>query len=116
MQQLQPEIKKIQEKYKNNVEGRTKAQQELFRKHNYNPLSGCLPIFIQLPVFIGLYRALQVAIELRDAPLFSHLDPLVLEPGRPRHALQLEQVHAGVRHRGAGHFVPRARISTCCRW
>ncbi len=72
MQQLQPEIKKIQEKYKNNVEGRTKAQQELFRKHNYNPLSGCLPIFIQMPVFIGLYRALMVAIELRDAPLISN--------------------------------------------
>ena len=53
MQELQPEIKKIQEKYKNNTEGRTKAQQELFRKHNYNPLSGCLPIFIQMPVFIG---------------------------------------------------------------
>jgi YidC/Oxa1 family membrane protein insertase len=72
MQQLQPEIKKLQEKYKNNAEGRTKAQQELFRKHNYNPLSGCLPIFIQMPIFIGLYRSLMVAIELRDAPLLTH--------------------------------------------
>ncbi|MEN6405221.1 MAG: YidC/Oxa1 family insertase periplasmic-domain containing protein [Thermoguttaceae bacterium] len=72
MQQLQPEIKKIQEKHKNNPEARTKAQQELFRKHNYNPLTGCLPIFIQMPVFMGLYRALMVAIELRDAPLVSH--------------------------------------------
>ena len=72
MQLLQPEIKKIQEKHKGNVEARTKAQQELFRKHNYNPLSGCLPIFIQMPVFIGLYRSLMVAIELRDAPLISN--------------------------------------------
>jgi YidC/Oxa1 family membrane protein insertase len=72
MQQLQPEIKKIQEKHKNNAEARTKAQQELFRKHDYNPLSGCLPIFIQMPVFIGLYRSLMVAIELRDAPLISN--------------------------------------------
>ena len=72
MQELQPEIKKLQEKYKNNAEARAKAQQELFRKHNYNPLSGCLPIFIQLPMFIGLYRSLMVDIELRDAPLFSH--------------------------------------------
>jgi YidC/Oxa1 family membrane protein insertase len=72
MQQLQPEIKRIQEKYKKDTEGRTKAQQELFRKHNYNPLAGCLPIFIQMPVFIGLYRALMVDIELRDAPLLSH--------------------------------------------
>ncbi len=72
MQQLQPEIKKIQEQHKKNPEARTKAQQELFRKHNYNPLSGCLPIFIQMPIFIGLYRALMVDIELRDAPLLSH--------------------------------------------
>ena len=71
MQELQPEIKKIQEKHKSNAEARSKAQQELFRKHNYNPLSGCLPMFIQMPVFIGLWRTLSVAIELRDAPLFS---------------------------------------------
>lgn len=72
MQMLQPEIKKLQEKHKNNTEARTKAQQELFRQHNYNPLAGCLPIFIQMPVFIGLYRSLMVAIELRDAPLIPY--------------------------------------------
>ncbi len=69
MQELQPEIKRIQEKYKNDMEGRTKAQQELFRKHNYNPLSGCLVLFVQLPIFIALYRSLMVDIELRQAPL-----------------------------------------------
>lgn len=72
MQIIQPEIKKLAEKHKNDAAARSKAQQELFRKHNYNPLSGCLPIFIQMPVFIGLYRSLMVAIELRDASLFSH--------------------------------------------
>ena len=71
MQELQPELKKIQEKYKKDMEGRTKAQQELFRKHNYNPLSGCLVLFIQLPIFIALYRSLMVDIELRQAPLIS---------------------------------------------
>ena len=71
MQQLQPEIKKLAEKYKGNAEARTKAQQELFRKHNYNPLSGCLPVFIQLPIFIGLYRALMVDVELRGAALLG---------------------------------------------
>ncbi|MHC4177508.1 MAG: YidC/Oxa1 family insertase periplasmic-domain containing protein [Planctomycetota bacterium] len=69
MQELQPEIRRIQEKYKNDMEGRTKAQQELFRKHNYNPLSGCLVLFIQLPIFVALYRSLMVDIELRGAPL-----------------------------------------------
>jgi YidC/Oxa1 family membrane protein insertase len=71
MQELQPELKKITEKYKNNATERTKAQQELFRKHNYHPLSGCLPALIQLPIFLGLYRSLAVDIELRQAPLLS---------------------------------------------
>lgn len=71
MQELQPELKKIVDKYKNNLEARNKAQQELFRKHNYHPLSGCLPMFIQLPVFVALYRLLAVDVELRQAPLIS---------------------------------------------
>ena len=69
MQELQPEMKRIQEKYKKDMEARTKAQQDLFRKHNYNPLSGCLVLFFQLPIFIALYRLLSVDIELRQAPL-----------------------------------------------
>lgn len=71
MQELAPEMKKLAEKYKNNLEARSRAQQELFRKHNYNPLAGCLPMFIQLPIFIGLYRSLSVDVELRGAPLIS---------------------------------------------
>jgi len=71
MQELQPEIKRIQEKYKGNLEARSKAQQELFKKHNYHPLAGCLPVFLQLPIFIGLYRSLSVDVELRGAPLIS---------------------------------------------
>jgi len=71
MQLLQPELKKIQEKYKNNTEAKTKATQELFAKHNYNPLGGCLLVFIQLPIFVGLYRSLAVNVDLRQAPLIS---------------------------------------------
>lgn len=71
MQQLQPEMKRIADKYKNNMEARSRAQQELFKKHNYNPLGGCLLMFIQLPIFIGLYRSLSVDVELRQAPLIS---------------------------------------------
>jgi YidC/Oxa1 family membrane protein insertase len=74
MQMLQPEMKKIAEKYKTNPEQRMKAQQELFRKHNYNPLAGCLPLFLQLPIFIGLYRSLMVDVELRQAPLLPGVD------------------------------------------
>jgi len=69
MQFLSPEMKKIAEKYKNDMEKRSRAQRELFSKYNYNPFSGCLLMFFQLPVFIGLYRCLSVDIELRGAPL-----------------------------------------------
>jgi YidC/Oxa1 family membrane protein insertase len=71
MQEIQPEIKRIAEQYKNNMEARTKAQQELFKKHKFNPMGGCLPLFLQLPIFIGLYRSLMVDVELRQAPLLS---------------------------------------------
>jgi len=71
MQQIQPELKRIQEQYKNNAEAKMKAQQELFRKHNYHPASGCLVMLIQLPIFIALYRGLMVDVELRQAPLIS---------------------------------------------
>jgi YidC/Oxa1 family membrane protein insertase len=71
MQELKPEMDKINEKYKKDLEKRTKAQQELWRSHNYNPMGGCLLAFVQLPIFLGLYRALMVDIELRQAPLIS---------------------------------------------
>ncbi len=70
MQELQPEMKRLTERYKD-VEKRAKAQQEIWRKHNVHPLGGCLPMFIQLPIFIGLYRSLMVDIELRQAPLLG---------------------------------------------
>ena len=69
MQDLQPELKAIAEKYKNDLPKRSEAQSALFKKYNYNPLSGCLPMFLQLPIFLGLYRALATDIELRQAPL-----------------------------------------------
>jgi YidC/Oxa1 family membrane protein insertase len=68
---LQPEIKRIADKYKNDPQQRMKAQQELFKKHNYNPFSGCLPIFIQLPIFVGLFNSLRVDVVLRQAPLLT---------------------------------------------
>jgi YidC/Oxa1 family membrane protein insertase len=63
---------RINEKYKNDMQKKSQATQELYRKHNINPLAGCLPVFLQLPVFMGLYRALAVDVELRQSPLFGH--------------------------------------------
>lgn len=74
MQHLQPEMKKIADKYKNDIEKRGQAQRELFAKYNYNPFGGCLLMFLQLPVFIGLYRGLSVDLALRDQPLIPGLD------------------------------------------
>ncbi len=71
MQVLQPEMKAIAEKYKNDPQKRTQATQELWRKHDYNPMGGCLLAFVQIPIFIGLYRSLATDVELRQAPLFS---------------------------------------------
>ena len=74
MQELAPEMKKINERYKDDMEGKLRAQRELQQRVGFNPLAGCLPMFIQLPIFIGLYRALSVDIELRQAAVSSSTD------------------------------------------
>jgi len=71
LQELRPEMERIKEKYKGDQQKQAQAMQQLYRKHNVNPLSGCLPMLIQLPVFIGLYRGLAVDVELRGSPLIS---------------------------------------------
>ncbi|HTU24276.1 MAG TPA: YidC/Oxa1 family insertase periplasmic-domain containing protein, partial [Pirellulales bacterium] len=70
MAELKPEIQRIQEKYKDPAQ-RNKAMQEMYRKHNFNPFGSCLLVFIQMPIFVGLYRSLGVDVELRQAPLIS---------------------------------------------
>lgn len=71
MQLIQPELKKIKERHGKDLQAMGKAQRELFAKHNYNPWGGCLIVFLQLPVFVGLYRALMVDVELRGASLIT---------------------------------------------
>jgi YidC/Oxa1 family membrane protein insertase len=71
MTQLKPEMERIKEKFKGDQQKQAQAMQQLYRKHNVNPLAGCLPALIQLPVFVGLWRGLAVDIELRQAPLFG---------------------------------------------
>jgi YidC/Oxa1 family membrane protein insertase len=74
MQVFAPQMKKIAEKYKDDMEKRNKAQQDLFKKHNYNPLGGCWMMLLQLPIFIGLYRCLSVDINLRQASLIPGIE------------------------------------------
>jgi YidC/Oxa1 family membrane protein insertase len=67
MQELAPEMKVIAEKYKNDPMERQQAVMELYRKHKVNPIGGCLPLFLQLPFFLGLYYALQESTRFRLA-------------------------------------------------
>jgi len=71
MQKIQPELAQLKEKYKDNKEEFARQQLSLYKKYKVNPLSGCLPTLIQIPVFIALYNALMYAIELRHAPFIS---------------------------------------------
>ncbi|MGI9456196.1 MAG: membrane protein insertase YidC, partial [Aeoliella sp.] len=73
MQELKPEMDRITARHKDDAQARTKAQQELWASHNYNPMGGCLLMFLQFPIFIGLYRALMVEVELRQASLIPGL-------------------------------------------
>jgi YidC/Oxa1 family membrane protein insertase len=67
MQEIQPQIAKLKEKHKDDKAAINKATMELFREQKVNPLGGCWPMFLQLPVFVALYQALSYAIELRHA-------------------------------------------------
>ena len=86
MQKLQPKIEELKEKYKNDKNKIGQETMSLYRSHKVNPLSGCLPILIQIPVFIGLYNTLLYAIELRHSPFFwwiqdlSAKDPYYITP------------------------------------
>ncbi|HEY4743269.1 MAG TPA: membrane protein insertase YidC [Desulfuromonadaceae bacterium] len=86
MQKIQPEMNKIREKFKNDRDAMNKAVMELYREHKVNPLGGCLPMVVQIPVFFALYKALMFSIELRHAPFFlwitdlSDKDPYYVTP------------------------------------
>ena len=59
MQALQPRLQELQKKYKDSKEKLSQAQMELYKEAGVNPLGGCLPMFIQFPVWIALYQAIQ---------------------------------------------------------
>ena len=68
MAKLQPEMAKLKEKYADDPNKLNSETMGLYRKYGINPLGGCLPMFIQIPVFFGFYRMLQYAVELRHQP------------------------------------------------
>ena len=86
MQKLQPEIQKLKERFKNDRARQGQETMELYKQHRVNPMGGCLPMLIQIPVFFALYRVLYEAIELRHADFafwitdLSAKDPYYITP------------------------------------
>lgn len=86
MQKVQPKLNELKERYKDDKQKMNAAVMELYKTHKINPLGGCLPVVIQIPVFIALYQLLSYAIELRHAPFFwwiqdlSAKDPYYITP------------------------------------
>jgi YidC/Oxa1 family membrane protein insertase len=68
MQKLQPKLKELQVVYKDDRQGLNRAMMQLYREHKVNPMGGCLPMVLQIPVFFAFYNALLYSIELRNAP------------------------------------------------
>lgn len=76
MQKLQPQVQALKEKYKDDKERFNREQIALFKAHKVNPAGGCLPMLVQLPVFIALYSVLSNSMELFQAPFFGWINDL----------------------------------------
>jgi YidC/Oxa1 family membrane protein insertase len=76
MQKMQPVIAKLKEKYKDDREKLNKEMMEIYKGKGINPLGGCLPMVVQIPVFFALYRVLMGAIEFRHAPFMLWINDL----------------------------------------
>lgn len=76
MRRVQPKMKEIQEKHKDDRAAQQQAMMELYKTEKINPISGCWPILIQIPVFFALYKVLFVTIEMRHAPFFGWIQDL----------------------------------------
>lgn len=79
MQKLQPRIAQLREIYKEDKTKLNEQTMSLYKEHKVNPMMGCLPMLIQIPVFFGLYEALLVSIELRNAPFFGWVQDLSVQ-------------------------------------
>ncbi|TBW39266.1 membrane protein insertase YidC [Siculibacillus lacustris] len=78
MKKVQPEMKALQETYKDDRTKQQQALMELYKREKINPLAGCLPIVIQIPVFFSLYKVLFVTIEMRQAPFYGWIRDLAV--------------------------------------
>jgi len=81
MRRLQPEMTRLKERYGDDRQQFSQAMMDLYKKEGANPLGGCLPILLQMPVFLALYWSLMESVELRQAPFMLWIDDLsVMDP------------------------------------
>lgn len=83
LQKVQPEIKKIQEQYKNDKETQSRKMMELYKEHKINPAAGCLPLIVQAVVFITMYRIIRALTQTDNFQV--HLDNLYSFVQHPEH-------------------------------
>jgi len=76
MKKLQPQMEQIRERYKEDKVKQQQALMDLYRKEKVNPIAGCLPILLQIPVFFALYKVLYITIDMRHAPFFGWIKDL----------------------------------------
>jgi YidC/Oxa1 family membrane protein insertase len=76
MRKLQPRIEQLKERYGDDRQRMSQAMMEMYKKEKVNPLGGCLPILVQIPIFIALYWVLLESVELRQAPFILWIDNL----------------------------------------
>jgi len=76
MRALSPKLKEIQAEFADDRQKQSEKTMALYKSEGVNPLGGCLPMFLQFPVFIGLFYALRSTIQLRQAPFFGWIDDL----------------------------------------
>ena len=76
MRRVQPKLLEIRERHADDRQKQSQAMMKLYKKEKINPLGGCLPILVQMPVFIALYWVLMESVELRHAPFFGWINDL----------------------------------------
>ena len=76
MKKVQPEIAALKERFPDDRAKQQQAQMELFKKEGVNPVAGCLPMVVQIPVFFALYKVIFITIEMRHAPFFGWIHDL----------------------------------------
>ena len=79
MRKLQPELVRLKELYGDDRQKMSQEMMKLYKKHKVNPMGGCLPILIQIPVFFALYKVLLISIEMRQAPFIGWIQDLSVQ-------------------------------------